>query len=125
VEYGHASFLIMGTATMPAAVEQVTTPTEPAPDAQTFYRRRPPETIFSPDQQKVFDKAFTKRMAKERREFEAERSALRRDVKELLWACEQLLFKSLTPQQRQDFAGVVIEMRREYGPEEETACQKT
>jgi hypothetical protein len=114
----------MSAATVPE-VEVVTASTEPAPDAQAFYGRRPPETIFSPDQQKVFDKAFTKRMAKERREFEAERSALRRDVKELLWACEQLLFKSLTPQQRQDFAGVVIEMRREYGPEEETACQKT
>lgn len=91
------------------------------PSCRTFAPERP---HFTPVQQKAFDRAFAKREAKLRAEFAALEGKLRNDIMEMVWACEQLLFKKLSPQHAQEIARGVDQIKREYS-QEATSCQKS
>src|ERR1019366_2216704 len=88
---------------------------------RTFAPERP---HFNPVQQRAFDRAFSRREAKLRAEFAALEGKLRNDIMEMVWACEQLLFKKLSPQHAQEIARGVDQIKREYS-QEATSCQKS
>ena len=101
-----------------AAMPEVTVAPERAPDGpdaqdEAFHRR----VTFSSEQQKVFDRNWGKKEGKLRREHEEREAKLRSDVRELIWAAEQLLFKRLNRQQ-QHIARGLSEIKREYAPTE-------
>ena len=105
---------------MPAGeVDHDTTGAPDGPSCRTFAPERP---HFTPVQQKAFDRAFAKREAKLRAEFAARGAHCRNDIAELCWACEQLLFKKLSPQHAQEIARGVDQIKREYL--QEATCQK-
>jgi hypothetical protein len=107
----------VSSATLPAvaAVEQ---PQPPANEG--FYRPAKPRAErarFDAAQQAVLDREIVraKRKAAERFHRAAD------DIRELVWACEQLLYKKLSQEQAQDIAKGVQEIKAEYG---EAKCQK-
>ena|ERR1700674_4516712 len=106
---------------MSAAMPEVTVMPERAPDAPDaqdgpFCRRQ--RVRFSSEQQEVFNREIKKAKEKTRREHEEREAKLRSDIRELIWAAEQLLFKRLSRQQQQDIARGLTEIKREYAPTE-------
>jgi hypothetical protein len=82
VEHGHASVLSMETADIPA-VEQA-----PVQIDDAYYRRQPKgEPLFNQEQQKAFDKAFSRR----ERKIRAVSEAMRKDLLDTLEVTHQLL----------------------------------
>lgn len=93
------------------------------PNEQAFYRPelttefKPKEPLFNAEQQKRFDKAFGKREAKLRAEYEQKISRLTVDLMDTTGLLEQLLSRSLDRLSPEDAAVIrrgIEEIRKEH-----------